>query len=153
MTSPQRPWSITTASSTSSSATRWWRPSRRCWPATSTPIRAVEAAQALLRATGHEDAEGPWAPLGAGVHTGIAWMGAVGEGPHAAMTALGDTVNIAARLASLAAAGEILVTTDAARAAGLDANLPRRQLELKGKQQTTEVVALTIGVPAASRTA
>ena len=28
--------------------------------------RAVDAAQALLRATGHGDPEGPWAPLGAG---------------------------------------------------------------------------------------
>ena len=32
--------------------------------------RAVEAAEALLRATGHGTPEGPWAPLGAGVHTG-----------------------------------------------------------------------------------
>lgn len=110
--------------------------------------QAVEAAQALLRATGHEDAGGPWAPLGAGVHTGVAWMGAVGEGPHAAMTALGDTVNIAARLASLAEAGEVLVTADAAKAAGWGEGLPHRQLELKGKQQVTDVISVRIG-PAA----
>lgn len=35
--------------------------------------RAIEAALALLRATGHEEPGGPWAPLGAGVHTGPAW--------------------------------------------------------------------------------
>jgi adenylate cyclase len=107
--------------------------------------RAVDAAQALLRGTGHQDANGPWAPLGAGVHTGIAWMGSVGEGPHAALTALGDAVNVAARLASVAAAGEILVTTAAAQAAGVDGSLPRRQLDLRGKQQQTEVISLTVG--------
>lgn len=111
--------------------------------------RAVEAAQSLLRATGHDAPDGPWVPLGAGVHTGVAWMGSVGDGPHAAITALGDTVNIAARLASLAQRGEILVTTEAARAAGLDEGLQRRQLDLKGKLQQTEVVALRIG-PAGS---
>jgi adenylate cyclase len=110
-------------------------------------IRAVEAAQALLRATGHEDAAGPWAPLGVGVHTGVAWMGAVGDGPHAAMTAVGDAVNVTARLASLAKAGEILVTTDAARAAGIGEGMPRRQLELRGKQEQTEVVSITLGSP------
>jgi adenylate cyclase len=105
--------------------------------------RAVDAARALLRATGHTDPSGPWVPLGAGVHTGMAWVGAVGAGTHTALTALGDAVNTTARLASAATAGEVLVTTDAATAAGLDSNLERRPLELRGKQQITEVVALT----------
>jgi adenylate cyclase len=105
--------------------------------------RGIESARALLEATGHADLGGPWVPLGAGVHTGTAWVGAVGAGTHTTLTALGDAVNTTARLASAATAGEILVTTDAAAAAGLDSNLQRRSLELKGKQQTTEVVALT----------
>ena len=104
--------------------------------------RAVEAAQALMKATGHGEPGGPWVPLGAGVHTGPAWLGAVGEGPHAAMTAVGDSVNVAARLAALAKPGEILVTTDAAMAAGLDVTLPRQQLDLRGKSQQTEVISL-----------
>lgn len=107
--------------------------------------RAVEAARALMRATGNRPGETPWAPLGAGVHTGIAWMGAVGEGPAGALTALGDVVNVTARLAALAEPGEILVTTDAAMAAGIDPLLPRRLLDLKGKQQQTEVVSLRVG--------
>lgn len=106
--------------------------------------RAVAAARALLEATGHGDPEGPWVPVGAGVHTGPTWIGAVGDAAHTELTALGDTVNTTARLASVAAAGEILVTVDAARAAGLDPMLPRRSLELKGKQLPTEVVALTV---------
>ena len=106
--------------------------------------RTVEAAQALLAATGHSDSSGPWLPLGAGVHTGPAWVGAVGDGPHTELTALGDTVNTTARLASVAKAGEILVTTAAADAAGLDPGLERRSLDLKGKELRTEVVVLRV---------
>jgi adenylate cyclase len=105
---------------------------------------AIRAAQALLRATGHGDVEGPWVPLGAGVHTGLAWVGAVGDAQHTELTALGDTVNTTARLAAAAAAGEILVSIDAARAAGLDGDLDRRALELKGKRDPTEAVSLRV---------
>jgi class 3 adenylate cyclase len=52
-------------------------------------------------------------------------------------------VNVTARLSSVAAAGEILVTTTAAAAAGLPRELPRRTLELKGKSGTTDVVVVT----------
>ena len=110
--------------------------------------RAVEAAQALLIATGHADPEGPWVPLGAGVHTGRAWFGAVGEGTHVELTAVGDAVNVAARLASRAAEGEIIVSADAAAAAGLDPTLERSLLELKGKVSSTEVIRLTVAPPA-----
>jgi class 3 adenylate cyclase len=75
----------------------------------------------------------------------VTWFGVVGDGAHTELTVLGDEVNTAARLASLAGAGEILVTLDAATAAGLDPTLERRQLELRGKQQLAEVVTLTIG--------
>ena len=105
---------------------------------------AVEAATALLRATGHADADGPWVPLGAGVHTGIAWVGAVGDDTHTEITALGDAVNTTARLASMAAAGEILVTTAAVRAAGLAPGTEHRSLSLKGKEALTEVDVLRV---------
>jgi adenylate cyclase len=107
--------------------------------------RAVATSQDLLRATGHADPGGPWVPVGAGVHTGMAWFGVVGEGSHVELTAVGDTVNVAARLASLAAAGEVLVSAAAAEAADLDRGLPRRTLELKGKELATEVVSVRVG--------
>lgn len=106
--------------------------------------RAVEAAVALLRATGHGQAAGPWVSIGAGVHSGIAWVGAVGKGPQTDLTAVGDTVNTTARLASVAREGEVLVSAAAAAAAGLDPQLKRRRLELKGKQMITEAVTLTV---------
>jgi adenylate cyclase len=112
----------------------------------------VEAARALMVATGHDDPAGPWVPVGAGVHTGLVWMGAIGEGTHVELTAVGDAVNITARLASAAVAGEILVTTDAAAAAGIEPSLERRTLELKGKQLSTEVISLRVGARPVSAT-
>jgi adenylate cyclase len=87
-------------------------------------------------------------PLGAGVHTGPTWVGAVGDEAHRELTILGDSVNTTARLASVAAQGEILVTSEAARAAGLDPDLPRRTLGLKGKIRLTEVVVIRVDAPA-----
>jgi adenylate cyclase len=104
--------------------------------------RAVEAARALLRATGHNDVGGPWIPVGAGVNTGIAYVGSIGEGPDTELTAMGDVVNTTARLASVAAAGEILVTAPAAKAARLSNDLEHRLLPLKGKSDPTDVVVL-----------
>jgi adenylate cyclase len=60
------------------------------------------------------------------------------------LTALGDPVNVAARLASAAGAGEILVTLTAARAARLaEVGLERRDLELKGKSSSTPVLVMS----------
>lgn len=64
-------------------------------------------------------------------------------------TALGDDVNVAARLASSARSGEILLS-DAAREAsrlGTD-GLERRSLELKGKSQPVQVWSIWVQQPA-----
>jgi adenylate cyclase len=106
------------------------------------PARAVKAARAILRETGHGTPDGPWLPVGAGVHTGRVWFGAVGEAPHVELTSLGDVVNTTARLASAAGGGEVLVSRDAAAAAGLGADLERRSLKLKGKELPFEVVVV-----------
>ena len=66
-------------------------------------------------------------------------------------TALGDPVNAAARLASSAAAGEILVSVDALAAAGREApSGDRRTVEIRGRQGSLDVVVLRPGaaVPA-----
>jgi len=102
---------------------------------------ALQAARKLLEATGHRDAGGPWVPVGVGVHTGRAFVGAVGsESGVADVTALGDAVNIAARLSSQAGAGEILVSEDAVQASGMTPDgLEQRQLMLKGRSQPINV--------------
>jgi adenylate cyclase len=99
---------------------------------------AVEAAQELLDATGHGDGE-PWIPLGAAVHLGVAFVGSVGEGDAFDFTALGDPVNTAARLAASAGTGEILVSKEAAEAAGLDtAGLEFWTLEPRGRAEALD---------------
>jgi adenylate cyclase len=104
--------------------------------------QALAAARALMSATGNTT-PAPWVAVGAGVQTGVAFVGTVGDGAHVELTALGDPVNVAARLASAAGAGETLVTLTAARAAKLhEDGLERRDLELKGKSGTTPVLVL-----------
>ncbi len=107
---------------------------------------AVRAAEHLLAATGHADDEGPWLPLGAGVHTGTAFVGVVSSGATTEFTALGDAINVAAHVAAQAGPGEILVTAASAAAAQIEtASLERRSLSLKGHQ----VDALVMPVPSA----
>jgi len=110
------------------------------------PHRAIEAAQNLLKLTGHADRNGPWLPVGVGIHTGSAFVGVVGgEGNPVDFTALGDNVNITARLASEAGPGEILISDAAYAAANLDReDLERRQLELKGKSESTGVHVMRV---------
>jgi adenylate cyclase len=107
--------------------------------------KAIEAAQDLLRATGH-GTDAPWAPIGIGINTGRAYVGAVGTADHIESTALGDTVNVTARLASLASAGEILVTDAAARAADVPPTeaRERRHLDLRGRSEATDVLVFTL---------
>lgn len=107
---------------------------------------AIQAAREVLRVTGHERAEGPWIPVGVGVHTGPAYVGAVGskDGVNE-IAVLGSAANLCARLSSSAAAGEILVSEDTAALAGLDANgLERRVLDLKGISQPVAVSVIRV---------
>lgn len=108
--------------------------------------QAVEAAQKILLVTGHADPEGPWIPVGAGVHTGRAFVGAVGSSEGVTdITALGDMVNTAARLASQAGPGEVIVSREAFAAAGLDAQLAEeRRLQLKGRSEPVDVCVLRV---------
>jgi adenylate cyclase len=105
---------------------------------------AIDAAIELLRRTGHGPDSTPWLPVGAGVNTGEAYVGAVGDGPDTELTAMGDTVNTTARLAAAAAAGEVLVTDSALASAGLGmASAEHRSLSLKGKSEPVGVAVLS----------
>jgi adenylate cyclase len=110
------------------------------------PRKAIEAAQDLLKLMGHRDSMGPWLPVGIGVHTGPAFVGVVGgEDSPADFTALGDHVNITARLASKAGAGEVLISDAAYSAANLNLeDLEHRQMELKGKGEPVGVHVLRV---------
>ena len=98
--------------------------------------RTIDVAQKLVRAMSRENI-----PIGVGVHSGVAFFGAMGEpGGLTEITAVGDEVNTAARLASKAAAGEILVSERALQEAGLTtSDLEARSLELKGISERVAV--------------
>jgi adenylate cyclase len=106
---------------------------------------ALEAALDLAEHAARPNASpsGP-IPIGTAVHTGIAFVGATGpEGTVEDFTALGDPVNATARLASAAAAGEVLVSLDAARAAGVELEgRERRSLLVRGRDEPIDVVAV-----------
>ena len=60
---------------------------------------AIDAARALLEATGHADPDGPWIEVGAGVHTELPDVGAVGSTQSVSdIAVLGDAANTTARL-------------------------------------------------------
>jgi class 3 adenylate cyclase len=97
--------------------------------------RAAEAALALMRAVGYGPSCEPWMPLGAAVHAGLSFVGNVGGESVSDFTALGDPVNTAARLASRAAAGEVLLSEPIFAAAAKQLpDLEQRILELPGKE-------------------
>ena len=108
---------------------------------------AISAAIRLMESYGHGSKDGPWVPVGAGVHVGNAFVGMVGtSGQMTELTSLGDAPNVTARLAGAAAAGEILLSDAAFEAAG---NIPKtsavRDLNLKGRSEPMRVHVIASG--------
>lgn len=108
--------------------------------------QAVVGASDILHTLTHLNDQ--WAlpePLGVGIgiNTGYAAVGTVGSTDPKDYTAIGDAVNIAARLQGQAAAGEILVTDEVYRhVASAFPGAPQRRLELKGVRQPVTAYSL-----------
>jgi adenylate cyclase len=109
--------------------------------------RAVRSAEKLFAITGHSPYSDPWAPVGVGVHTGMAYVGVVGNvDTIAEITVLGDVANTASRLASVAKAGEIVMSEAVWEKAGLDFNSVRKQeFSLKGRKETMDTRVIQAG--------
>jgi adenylate cyclase len=108
--------------------------------------QAVRCAQQILRDTGHADPGGPWIPVGVGVHTGEAFVGTVGRGGEGMveLTAIGEAVNLAARLASVAGTGELVLSEESFAASGQTGDPERRVLTLKGITEPVAVRVMTL---------
>jgi adenylate cyclase len=113
---------------------------------------AVEAAIDLAERAARPDAtpSGP-IPVGTAVHTGEAFVGATGPGDTVDdFTALGDTVNTTARLASVARAGEVIISLAAAEAADrTNSGHESRRVEIRGRTEPIEVIVVRQATPSA----
>ena len=103
--------------------------------------RTIQAAQTMQKNFDQLEI-----PVGIGVHSGVAYFGAMGSADGMVnITAIGDEVNLAARLASKADAGEIVISDFALNKAGMDGNgLESRRLELKGISELVDVKVIKI---------
>ncbi len=104
---------------------------------------AVAAAAELMRRFPEVLPEEGMPRLGIGLNAGLAFVGKAGEGEVSDLTALGDTVNAAARLQAEAKAGEIIMSEDLYQSVASDyPDLERRVLQLRGRQEPMAVRVL-----------
>jgi adenylate cyclase len=104
--------------------------------------KAIEAGEAVLRDVAGRELLAGGVRVGVGVHTGEAFVGTVGSDERLDFTALGDTVNVAARLGSDAGAGELLVSSASWTASGRPDAAERRALIVKGRTEPLDVVVV-----------
>jgi adenylate cyclase len=110
------------------------------------PERAVQAAMAIQIAVAKGAARYDNLAVGAGIATGQVVQGMVGSSKRADFTVLGDAVNIASRLCSLAKAGQILVcdcTKDRLPSGSIKMTGPYKA-RLKGKTETQSVYLVSV---------
>lgn len=98
--------------------------------------RTINVASRISRAMARQKI-----PVGIGVHAGVAYSGAMGTADGLTdISAVGEEVNTAARLAAKAAAGEIIISERALKEAGMGGSeLEARWLELKGISEPVPV--------------
>ncbi|MGI5267537.1 adenylate/guanylate cyclase domain-containing protein [Nonomuraea sp. CA-218870] len=86
----------------------------------------------------------PWPTFRVGVNTGPALVGNIGSPELRGFNAMGDCVNVAARLESMAEPGTVVIGAATLRGLGDDATVrPLGELSLKGKQELVEAYVLT----------
>ncbi len=104
--------------------------------------RALAAAKEALAAIA---ATNPPRGVGVGVFTGEVVSGAVGPASRRDFTVIGDAVNIAARLCSAAAEGELVVDAATVAAAGGDGFGAAESITVKGRQEPLTVRRWRVG--------
>ena len=93
----------------------------------------------------HRSAHPEWPKLRVGVNTGPAVVREMGGEGHVAWTAVGDSVNVGARLEAAAPVGGVLIGAETFRRlpAGTDAE-PTAPLRVKGKDEPVEAYVLRV---------
>lgn len=118
------------------------------------PRSALAAAVQIARDVSASVKQGEGFPAGVGVHTGVAYVGVVGEPGSRDFTVVGDTANTVARLSAAAAAGEVVLSQAVVDEIGLDSSaLEHRRLDLKGKSDPFDAWVWSAGSPDPTATA
>lgn len=95
--------------------------------------RAITAALEIVQRGSRITVNGQPLEVGVGINTGPAVVGAIGAARRLDYTAIGATVNLAARLCGIAGTGEVLVTSDTLLRAGPGViHTPNEAVLLKG---------------------
>ncbi len=103
--------------------------------------RALAAGLELVAAVERSSLPAAGVRVGAGVHHGPAFVGVLGSGEKLDFSALGDTVNVAARLGAIAGPGEVVASRDVWTAAGrAPGEGEGRRVELTGRHEPLDVV-------------
>ena len=111
--------------------------------------RAIKAGRDLLAAARRPRLVDGGVRVGVGVNTGLAFVGALGSGDRLDFSALGDTVNVAARLGSVAGPGELVVGRAAWDRAGLPIDgVEQRSIPIVGRSAGLDVVVVRDAAPA-----
>jgi adenylate cyclase len=103
-------------------------------------VRAARAADAIQERTEELRRDRPeWPRFRVGVNTGVAVIGSVGSEAQRSFSAIGDTTNVAARLQTVAAPGQVVISAATLAQLGGRAIVESiGPVELKGRSQPVE---------------
>jgi adenylate cyclase len=113
-----------------------------CEDAASNAVAAAIAMQQRMRKVNEDLAANGFSEIaiGIGINTGTATVGYIGSRDRTDYTAIGDTVNLAARLEKQAKAGQIIISRFTSEAIGDKFPLrPCDQIRVKGKAEPVQI--------------
>lgn len=105
----------------------------------------VRDASDLLASVGYGTSSEPWLQLGIGLDVGRAYVGNVGAGEVKDFTAVGDVVNTAARLQSVARGGQIVLSERLFERLASPPDAAATTVGLKGKQDAEPARVIDLG--------
>ncbi len=107
--------------------------------------RAVRAALDMQRAVESIARQNPaWPRFRVGANTGPALVGNIGSEQLRGFNAMGDAVNVAARLQTLASPGEVIIGEQTMVAAGVSTAVPLGDLQVKGRVQPVRAYRVVV---------
>jgi adenylate cyclase len=115
-------------------------PAEACRRALAGARAMAQALERLNRELAHDLRAPLW--MGIGLHMGPVIVGEMGFGRASALTAVGDTVNVAARLEALTkeVGGQLMVSARLAERAGVDlVAFELREIEIRGRRRPLRV--------------